>query len=181
MCISISCTLPHLYLYVKMTKKDFDTTKSVTWSGSDRCLENNSRDRHARRSTNVTPLSIEVHKRLRKTARAPVGFVGLFGVRRRSGTGGTRDAVLVYMEAATNWAELHTLGWENSCGSHPQQHHRVWFKFVDLVTRIGSARLQCTEFEVFHHFYTEIGFEKYHFEKNGLNIFSLISCIKFRW
>jgi len=54
---------------------------------------------------------------------------------------------------------------ERYCGSHPQ-HHRVWFKFVDLVTRIGSARLRCTEFEVFHHFYTVIGFEKYYFEKN---------------
>lgn len=137
--------------------------------------------RHARRSTNVAPLSIEVHKRLRKTARAPVVFVVLFGIRRRSGTGGTRDdAVLAYMEAATKWAELHTLGWENGCGSHPQQHRRVWFKFVDLVTRIGSARLRCTEFEVFHHFYTEIGFEKYYFGKKCLHVFILISCIKFR-
>jgi len=163
MCTSISCSLPHLYLYIKMTKKDFDTTISVTWSGSDRFLENNSRDHHARRSTNVAPLSIEVHKRLHKTARAPVGFVELFGVRRWSGTGCTRDAVLVYMEAATIWAELHSLGWENDWGSHPQ-HRRVWFKFVDLVTRIGSARLRCTEFEVFLHFCSEIGFEKYHFE-----------------
>jgi len=163
--ISISYSLPHLYLYIRMTKKDLHTTISVTWSGSDLFLENNSRDLHARRSTNVAPLSIEVYKRLHTTARAPVGFVWLFGVRRWSGTGGTRDAVLVYMEAATKWAELHTLGWENDCGSHPQQHHRVWFKFVDLVTRIGSARLRCTEFEVFHHFYTEIGFEKYYFQK----------------
>lgn len=70
-----------------------------------------------------------------------------------------------YMEAATKWVELRLQGWENGRGSHPQ-HHRVWFKFIDLVTRIGSARLRCTEFEVFVHFYTEIGFEKYNISFN---------------
>lgn len=63
----------------------------------------------------------------------------------------TRGAVHAHMEAATKWAERGVPRWENDRGSHPQ-HHRVWFKFVDLVTRIGSARLQCTEIEVFDHF-----------------------------
>lgn len=109
------------------------------------------------------PLSL---KRTKGSARAPVGSSDGSGyvVRSRSNTGGTNDATgayIWYMEAATKWAELHISGWENRCGSHPQQHHRVWFKFVDLVTTIGPARLRCTKFEVFDHFYKEIGFEKY--------------------
>jgi len=164
-CVSQYHAVCHTFTFILGWPKRI-LTQRYRWLDPEAICFSRTRDLHARRSTNVAPLSIEVHKRLRKTASAPVGFVWLFGVRRWSGTGGTRDAVLVYMEAATKWAELHTLGWENDCGSHPQQHHRVWFKFVDLVTRIGSARLRCTEFEVFLHFYTEIGFEKYYFEKN---------------
>lgn len=159
-------------LYVKMTEKDFSTQlnrwREMTWSGSDRFLVNNVFSPW--RSTIAASLSL---KRTKGSARAPVGR---YDVRRRSGTGGLPDAVhaRVYMEAATEWAELGVPGWENGCGSHPQHHRRVWFKFVDLVTRIGSARLQCTEFRVFDHFYTDIGFEKYNFHQYFHNITSVI-------
>jgi len=59
----------------------------------------------------------------------------------------------VFMEAAAEWEEPRVPGWENDRGSHPQ-HHRVWFKFVDLVTRNGSARRRCTEFEVLSTIFT---------------------------
>lgn len=90
--------------------------------------------------------------------------------RRRHTTTAVRGSRRIHMEAATKWAVLPGVpGWENDCGSHPQQHHRVWFKFVDLVTRIGSARLRCTGFEVFDHFYAEIGFKKYRFFKKNFS------------
>lgn len=102
----------------------------------------------------------------RQTVRAYAYVVDRTGTRTRAHTHAhtrthtTEARACTYMEAATSWAELRVPGWENRRGSHPQ-HHRVWFKFVDLVNRIGSARLRCTEFEVFDRFYTEIGFKKY--------------------
>lgn len=123
------------------------------------------------RSTIVASLSL---RRTKGSARAPVGR---FDDRHRSGTGGSHDAVHAYMEAATEWAELNIPGWESGCGSHPQQHRWVWFKFVDLVTRIGSARLQCTEFLVFDHFYTNIGLKSI-ILIYILNIISLTLCAK---
>lgn len=87
----------------------------------------------------------------------------------RSGTDGTH----AYTEAATKWAELIFPGWENDCGSHPQ-HHRVWFKFVDLVTRIGSARLRCTELEVFNHLSYRFRFWKVSFYRIDFSYFTWI-------